>query len=40
VPASGATTAHNLQVTVSTGGQIRMCNPNKSLSTSPDGCPP
>ena len=28
-----------LRVTVSIGGQIRMCDPARALSASPDGCP-
>jgi type IV fimbrial biogenesis protein FimT len=40
VTASNGDTTHNLDVTVNSGGQIRMCNPAKTLSTSnPDGCP-
>jgi type IV fimbrial biogenesis protein FimT len=27
-----------LNVTVSAGGQVRLCNSNKSLASSPDGC--
>lgn len=31
----------NLQIIVSIGGRVRMCDPNKVLSdTNPDGCPP
>lgn len=29
-----------LQVTVSLGGQVRLCDPARTLATSPDGCPP
>ncbi len=28
-----------LRVTVALGGQVRLCDPAKSLATSPDGCP-
>ena len=28
----------NLSVQLTLGGQVRMCNPSKSISTSPDGC--
>lgn len=28
----------NLRVTVSIGGRVRMCDPNKALATNPDGC--
>jgi type IV fimbrial biogenesis protein FimT len=39
VTASNGDTSHNLNVVVSAGGQIRMCNANKTLSSSaPDGC--
>lgn len=27
-----------LRVTVTVGGQVRMCDPNKSIATRPDGC--
>jgi type IV fimbrial biogenesis protein FimT len=38
-PITASSTAHKLHVTVSLGGQIRMCDPNKSLSNNaPDGC--
>lgn len=31
---------HPLNVRVALGGQVHLCDPNKSLSTEPDGCPP
>lgn len=34
------TDARALRVTVTLGGQVRMCDPARSLATSPDGCPP
>jgi type IV fimbrial biogenesis protein FimT len=40
ITATNGDTSHNLDVTVNSGGQIRMCNPAKTLSNSnPDGCP-
>ncbi|MDB6099372.1 MAG: fimbrial biosis protein [Gammaproteobacteria bacterium] len=30
---------HPLNVRVALGGQVHLCDPNKSLSTEPDGCP-
>jgi type IV fimbrial biogenesis protein FimT len=39
ISATGADRA--LRVTVAVGGQVRMCDPAKTLSTTaPDGCPP
>lgn len=32
--------ARALRVTVSLGGQVRMCDPLRSIATSPDGCEP
>lgn len=37
VNATGADRA--LRVTVSLGGQVRMCDPARTLASSPDGCP-
>lgn len=34
-----ATADRRLRVLLYLGGQIRMCDPNKSISTQPDGCP-
>ncbi|MFZ2972850.1 MAG: GspH/FimT family pseudopilin [Ferribacterium limneticum] len=34
-----ATADRPLRVLLYLGGQIRMCDPNKTLSTQPDGCP-
>jgi len=34
-----SSTDRALRVTVSLSGQVRMCDPAKSQSTSPDGCP-
>ncbi len=34
------TDARTLRVDVGLGGQVRMCDPLRSLATSPDGCPP
>lgn len=31
--------ARALRVTVTLGGQVRMCDPLRSITTSPDGCP-
>jgi type IV fimbrial biogenesis protein FimT len=33
-----ATDARALHVTVTLGGQVRMCDPLRSIATSPDGC--
>jgi type IV fimbrial biogenesis protein FimT len=38
-PAAAFASAHPLEVTVSTSGEIRMCDPAKSLAAGfPDGC--
>lgn len=37
VSLSGA--RRRLRVMVTIGGQVRMCNPDKNIATSPDGCP-
>ena len=37
VAAAGADRA--LRVTVSLGGQVRMCDPARTLASAPDGCP-
>jgi type IV fimbrial biogenesis protein FimT len=35
---SAGTNDHHLQIVVTTGGQIRMCDPAHSLTTDPQGC--
>jgi type IV fimbrial biogenesis protein FimT len=40
VTSTATTTPRALCVTVALGGQVRMCDPKRSLASSPDGCPP
>jgi type IV fimbrial biogenesis protein FimT len=39
ITATGVAGYRPLNVMVTLGGQVHLCDPNKSLSTEPDGCP-
>jgi type IV fimbrial biogenesis protein FimT len=38
VPTQASANSHPLNVTLSAGGQIRLCDPAKAIATYPDGC--